>query len=159
MRLPFLIQSFFSTYISFLCKLIFFLMLCPSFKQLPVEIYQLPSSSNVVLSIEDQINENRNTIREILDMNPYEQKVYLCYFHSNTLYYLFAHSYKHSRRFYSKSQPLHFDYSVSPLIIMQYLTFYFYQDTRFTCGHPLLILILIFLRVVVSKLSKMQQKT
>lgn len=49
-------------------------MLCPSFKQLPVEIYQLPSSSNVVLSIEDQINENRNTIREILDMNPYEQR-------------------------------------------------------------------------------------
>ncbi|KAL9356244.1 hypothetical protein Peur_049497 [Populus x canadensis] len=44
------------------------------FAQLPVEIQQLPSSSNVVLSIEEQIKENRRTIHEILCMNPYEHK-------------------------------------------------------------------------------------
>ncbi|KAJ6971640.1 hypothetical protein NC653_032229 [Populus alba x Populus x berolinensis] len=44
------------------------------FAQLPVEIQQLPSSSNVVLSIKEQIKENRRTIHEILCMNPYEHK-------------------------------------------------------------------------------------
>uniref|UniRef100_A0A2K1ZKM8 Replication protein A OB domain-containing protein n=1 Tax=Populus trichocarpa TaxID=3694 RepID=A0A2K1ZKM8_POPTR len=44
------------------------------FAQLPVEIQQLPSSSNVVFSIEEQIKENRRTIHEILYMNPYEHK-------------------------------------------------------------------------------------
>ncbi|KAJ6945951.1 hypothetical protein NC651_000888 [Populus alba x Populus x berolinensis] len=46
------------------------------FTQVTVEIQQLPSSSNVVLSIEEQIKENRRTIHEILCMNPYEHKWY-----------------------------------------------------------------------------------
>jgi replication factor A1 len=50
-------------------------MLCYSFSQLLVEIYHIPSSLNVVLSMEDQINENRKTIKDVLCMNPYEHKV------------------------------------------------------------------------------------
>ncbi|KAI5555123.1 hypothetical protein BDE02_19G059700 [Populus trichocarpa] len=44
------------------------------FAQLSVEIQQLPSSLNAVLSIKEQIKENRRTIHEILCMNPYEHK-------------------------------------------------------------------------------------
>lgn len=44
------------------------------FAQVPIEIQQIPSSPNAILSIEKQIKENRRTIREILCMNPYEHK-------------------------------------------------------------------------------------
>ncbi|KAL9404362.1 hypothetical protein Peur_001334 [Populus x canadensis] len=40
------------------------------FGKLPVKVYQLPSSSNVVLSLVKHMNENK----EILCMNPYEHK-------------------------------------------------------------------------------------
>ena len=51
-----------------------FMLYC-SFAQLPIEIYHISSTSNVILSVEDQINENRKTIREVLYMNPYEHKL------------------------------------------------------------------------------------
>ncbi|KAI9402745.1 hypothetical protein POPTR_001G320601v4 [Populus trichocarpa] len=44
------------------------------FGKLPVKVYQLPSSSNVVLSLVKHMNENKKTIKEILCMNPYEHK-------------------------------------------------------------------------------------
>jgi hypothetical protein len=40
-----------------------------------IEVYRLPSSCNAVLKLEDQIHENRKTIREILCMEPYEHKL------------------------------------------------------------------------------------
>lgn len=40
------------------------LSLSVGFIQLPDEIHQLPSSSNAVLSLEEQINENRKTVKE-----------------------------------------------------------------------------------------------
>ncbi|KAJ6927863.1 hypothetical protein NC651_011778 [Populus alba x Populus x berolinensis] len=42
---------------------------------MPVDLHQLPPSSQAILSLETQINENRRTIREILCMDPFKHKV------------------------------------------------------------------------------------
>ena len=46
-----------------------------SYNQIPLNVHKLPPSSNAVISLDQQINENRKTIKEILCMDPYQHKV------------------------------------------------------------------------------------
>jgi hypothetical protein len=59
----------------------------------PSKIHYLPSSSNIVMLIKDQNNENRQTRKEILCMNLYDHKVDLqlihCFLFPNQAYVLF----------------------------------------------------------------------
>ena len=45
-----------------------------SYKDIPVEVHQLPSTTNTQ-TIDEQLKENRKTIKEILCMDPYQYKV------------------------------------------------------------------------------------
>ena len=45
-----------------------------SYKDIPVEVHQLPSTTNTQ-TVEQQLKENRKTIKEILCMDPYQYKV------------------------------------------------------------------------------------
>lgn len=44
------------------------------YNQMPLDVHKLPSSLNAVVSLDQQINENRKTIKEILCMDPYQHK-------------------------------------------------------------------------------------
>ena len=44
---------------------------------MPLDVHKLPPSLNVVVSLDQQINENRKIIKEILCMDPYQYKVLL----------------------------------------------------------------------------------
>ena len=45
-----------------------------SYKDIPVEVHQLPPITNT-LTIDQQLKENRKTIKEILCMDPYRYKI------------------------------------------------------------------------------------
>ena len=48
-----------------------------SYAEMPLDVHKLPPSLNAVVSLDQQINENRKTIKEILCMDPYQHKVLL----------------------------------------------------------------------------------
>ena len=48
-----------------------------SYGQVPHDVHKLPPSFNAVVSLDQQINENRKTIKEILCMDPHQHKVSL----------------------------------------------------------------------------------